>query len=91
MTSGEVYGAVTTLPANQLAGVVATEEHKTKRKLFAQALLALVPEPRRSSTFKSYIECLESGAGYAGAAARYAVWCGADPLVVVTTARLILS
>lgn len=91
MNAEEVYCLVSGLPGNTEPGQKASERDRDKREKFAAALEALVPDTRRSMELREYTTALRRGGGYAGSAARATVRCGADPLVVVTTARLILS
>ncbi len=91
MTPDEVYCLVSTLPGNATAKIHTNEHERCLRAKFADALTALVPIERRSEEMISCTRLLRLGGAYAGSSARTAVKCGADPLVVVTTARLILS
>lgn len=90
----DVFGIVTALPANQPTGdSLQMVERGAVPKLyaFAAALERLVPEEDRSDNFCSALASLRAGYCNCGTSARRAVLCGADPEVVVATARLILT
>jgi hypothetical protein len=90
----DVFGIVAILPANQpVDDSMQMVERGAVPKLyaFAGALERLVPKENRSDAFRSVVASLRAGYGNCGTAARRAVLCGADPEVVVATARLILT
>jgi hypothetical protein len=89
-----VFDIVTLLPANEPADdslQMVKRDAVPKLYAFAGALERMVPEEDRSDNFRSAVASLRAGYVNCGTAARRAVLCGADPEVVVATARLILS
>ena len=92
MSPEQVFLYVTTLPANDTA-IPGASGPKQQRQLkaYGDALDRMVPYDKQSRGMKAAIVNLRCGHEGAGAAARGAVLCGADPEVVVATARLILT
>lgn len=94
MTHPDVFDIVTKLPANETTSMfsqMVARANMPKLYAFAVALERLVPSDQQSHSFRQTMAGLRAGYANCGSAARRAVECGADPEVVVATARLILT
>lgn len=90
MNDEEVYFIVTRLPANSNDPLKGGPLQGRKLHAFADALDKLVTGSRTNG-FNVYLGHLRTGHCCAGRAALHAMASGADPQVVLATARLILS